>query len=175
MLMLGAIACRRGRVLGTTLPSKISTGACPSSLSNLLNSQCSLLSTKNYDDNDATMAAATTPFLRGRPRLFRSNRWGARGDDRIRWFASEGSGDVPPDDTISGSSQHDTWVQFQRSIAVSGVDTGQVVKERRLGKKKRGGKMDRKRKEREAELEAKMKGLDTTQVSFVGDRFRRWC
>lgn len=99
--------------------------------------------------------------------------------NRLRWFSSKSSKDDQPatptaaDDannnteatTISGSSQHDTWVQFQRSIAVSGFDTGQTVKERQLGKKNRGGKIDRKRKEREAEAEAALKGLtDTTQL-----------
>ena len=67
--------------------------------------------------------------------------------------------------TTSGSSQHNTWVEFQRSIAVTGFETGQTVREQTLGKKSRGGKMDRKRKEREAELEAALRGADTTQVS----------
>jgi hypothetical protein len=69
--------------------------------------------------------------------------------------------------TTSGSSQHNTWVEFQRSIAVTGFETGQTVREQTLGKKSRGGKMDRKRKEREAELEAALRGADTTQVSCV--------
>lgn len=107
----------------------------------------------------------------------RSNSGIRRDTQQIRWFASEGSrdddqttnntdedGGAPSDASISGSNQHDTWVQFQRSIAVSGVDTGQTVKERNLGKKNRGGKIDRKRKEREAELEAKLKGVDNTQL-----------
>ena len=68
--------------------------------------------------------------------------------------------------TTSGSSQHNTWVEFQRSIAVTGFETGQTVREQTLGKKSRGGKMDRKRKEREAELEAALRGADTTQVSL---------
>lgn len=95
----------------------------------------------------------------------------------IRWVASKTKGQQPtnptPDDdensedapaTVSGSSQHDTWVQFQRSIAVSGFDTGQTVRERNLDKKNRGGTIARKRKEREAEAEAALKGVDTTQV-----------
>ena len=68
--------------------------------------------------------------------------------------------------TTSGSSQHNTWVEFQRSIAVTGFETGQTVREQTLGKKSRGGKVDRKRKEREAELEAALRGADTTQVSL---------
>ena len=71
--------------------------------------------------------------------------------------------------TTSGSSQHNTWVEFQRSIAVTGFETGQTVREQTLGKKSRGGKMDRKRKEREAELEAALRGADTTQVSLKAD------
>ncbi len=68
------------------------------------------------------------------------------------------------DESESGTSQHTTWVQFQRSIAVSGFETGQTVKERTQGKKNRGGKIDRKRKEREAEAEALLRGEDVTQV-----------
>ena len=68
-------------------------------------------------------------------------------------------------DTASGSSQHNTWVEFQKSIAVSGFETGQTVREQTFGKKSRGGKIDRKRKEREAELEAALRGTDNTQVS----------
>ena len=68
-------------------------------------------------------------------------------------------------DTTSGSSQHNTWVEFQKSIAVSGFETGQTVREQAFGKKSRGGKIDRKRKEREAELEAALRGTDNTQVS----------
>lgn len=85
-----------------------------------------------------------------------------------RWFSSSSSesndNDASEQETISGSSQHDTWVQFQRSIAVSGFDTGQTVKERQLGKKNRGGKIDRRRREREAEAEAALKGMDVTQL-----------
>lgn len=87
----------------------------------------------------------------------------------IRWFSSSennNNNDTSEQETVSGSSQHDTWVQFQRSIAVSGFDTGQTVKERQLGKKNRGGKIDRRRKEREAEAEAALKGMDVTQVSI---------
>lgn len=98
-------------------------------------------------------------------------------NNKLRWFASESSKDQEPTSTttdadmeettpstISGSSQHDTWVEFQRSIVVSGVETGQMVKERVLGKKNRGGTIARKRKEREAELEAQLKGVDTTTL-----------
>jgi hypothetical protein len=55
-------------------------------------------------------------------------------------------------------------VQFQQSIAVAGFETGQTTKAKNLGKKNRGGKMDRKRKEREAEAEAALRGEDITQV-----------
>jgi hypothetical protein len=89
-----------------------------------------------------------------------------------RWFSDKSSNsnnnDSPRD--VNGSdgtsSQHNTWVQFQRSIAVSGFETGQITKERTLGKKNRGGKIDRKRKEREAEAEALLRGEDVTQVRW---------
>jgi hypothetical protein len=97
-----------------------------------------------------------------------------------RWLSSGASGGKRDDSAVgppvadagvvtgggSGSSQHDTWVQFQRSIAVSGFETGQITRERNLGKKNRGGKVDRKRKEREADAEAALRGEDVTQVSF---------
>ena len=85
-----------------------------------------------------------------------------------RWFSSEvkggesSSGDV---ETTTGKQQHEAWVEFQQSIAVSGFETGQTLREKKLGKKKRGGKLDRKRKEREAEMEAALRGEDVTQVS----------
>lgn len=89
---------------------------------------------------------------------------------RCRRFASDTTKATPPPPPTttggSGSSQHDTWVQFQRSIVVAGFETGQTTKEKNLGKKNRGGKIDRKRKEREAEAEAALRGEDVTQVSF---------
>ena len=104
------------------------------------------------------------------------------GSNDIRWFSSKSNGDEEDQtssdskqakstiveeaaNTASGSSQHNTWVEFQKSIAVSGFETGQTVREQAFGKKSRGGKIDRKRKEREAELEAAMRGTDNTQVS----------
>lgn len=86
-----------------------------------------------------------------------------------RRFASDIKAPTPPPPTTtggSGSSQHDTWVQFQRSIVVAGFETGQTTKEKNLSKKNRGGKIDRKRKEREAEAEAALRGEDVTQVSY---------
>lgn len=85
-----------------------------------------------------------------------------------RWFSDKSSSTATTtnssNDSEGGSSQHNTWVQFQRSIAVSGFETGQTTKERTLGKKNRGGKMDRKRKEREAEADSLLRGEDVTQV-----------
>ena len=103
-------------------------------------------------------------------------------NNEIRWFSSKRKGEKksssgattrhqPPtiasnnddDDSTAaaaaGSSQHNTWIQFQRSIAVTGFETGQTTREQTLqGKKSRGGKIDRKRKEREAELEVLLRG-----------------
>lgn len=98
---------------------------------------------------------------------------GIRMMNTARRFSSSESGDggSPSGDaaeelpsTISGSSQHDTWVEFQRNISISGFDTGQTVKERRLNQKNRGGALARKRKEREAEALAALKGVDNTQL-----------
>ena len=98
----------------------------------------------------------------------------------IRWFSSKTDAEAPSSSTTtnddeatnnnspSGSSQHNTWVEFQKSIAVSGFETGQTVREQTFGKKSRGGKIDRKRKEREAELEAALRGADNTQVRPYG-------
>lgn len=101
-------------------------------------------------------------------------RWfasGSRKDDQPASAAADADGEETTPSTISGSSQHDTWTEFQRSIAVSGVDTGQVLKERQLGKKNRGGNIARKRKEREAELEAQLKGVDISQTQLKGGEF----
>lgn len=76
------------------------------------------------------------------------------------------------DTSSSGSSQHDAWVQFQQSIAVSGFETGQIVKEKDLSKTKtRGGKRNRKRAEKEAEYEAFKRG-DQIQVCLSQARGR---
>lgn len=92
-----------------------------------------------------------------------------------RWLASDTNDSedeldtpvaAPIEDDPSKISQHSTWVEFQKSIAVTGFETGQTVKEKTLGQKKRGGKFDRKRKEREAEAEAALRGEDITQVSL---------
>ncbi|KAL7443708.1 hypothetical protein ACHAXM_009119 [Skeletonema potamos] len=94
-------------------------------------------------------------------------------NDKCRWFSSKSDKASSShsqqqatnnNDTISGSSQHNTWVEFQKSIAVTGFETGQTVREQTFGKKSRGGKIDRKRKEREAELEAALRGVDNTQL-----------
>jgi len=106
----------------------------PPSLSDLFDRQCKLPSTVN--DNYVISSRAS----------------------------SSSSSSPPPSVVGSGSSQHDTWVQFQQSIAVAGFETGQTTKAKNLGKKNRGGKMDRKRKEREAEAEAALRGEDITQV-----------
>lgn len=101
------------------------------------------------------------------------------GNNEARWFSSKSENEedqalsdaqqTPVDEeattTASGTSQHSTWVEFQKSISVSGFETGQTVREQTFGKKSRGGKIDRKRKEREAELEAALRGADNTQVS----------
>ena len=87
-------------------------------------------------------------------------------DDNATATSSSSTTNDTTTTTTSGSSQHNTWVEFQRSIAVTGFETGQTVREQTLGKKSRGGKIDRKRKEREAELEAALRGADTTQVSL---------
>jgi len=73
------------------------------------------------------------------------------------------------DTSSSGSSQHDAWVQFQQSIAVSGFETGQITKEKDLTKTKtRGGKLNRKRAEKEAEFEAFKRG---DQIQLKGGEF----
>lgn len=79
------------------------------------------------------------------------------------------------DTSSSGSSQHDAWVQFQQSIAVSGFETGQITKEKDLTKTKtRGGKLNRKRAEKEAEFEAFKRG-DQIQVCLSPARRRFIC
>jgi len=51
---------------------------------------------------------------------------------------------------VNTNAQHQTWVDFQKSISVSGFETGQVtVADANAGRKKRGGAQLRKKKEKE--------------------------
>jgi hypothetical protein len=161
----------------------------PPSLSDLFDRQCKLPSTVNdyyvissrESSSSSSSSSSPPPSALGRDRhrtpvaadIRRRNHPGdlsgsssfERRCPTLRWFASATGGPHPPDVVAgSGSSQHDTWVQFQQSIAVAGFETGQTTKAKNLGKKNRGGKMDRKRKEREAEAEAALRGEDITQV-----------
>ena len=158
-------------------------------LSSRFNSQCSLRGGSNNNNSSSRSISSTVPSSCHPQIIIANNK--SHHQQRVlhqnyqiqRWFASDTTknGDSEEVDTaatatdddndgnspssVSGSSQHDTWVQFQRSIAVSGFETGQTVREKDLGKKNRGGKVDRKRKEREAEAEAALRGEDVTQVS----------
>ena len=161
-------------------------------LSSRFNSQCSLRGGSNNNNSSSRSISSTVPWSCHPQIIIANNK--SHHQQRVlhqnyqiqRWFASDTTknGDSEEVDTaatattatdddndgnnpssVSGSSQHDTWVQFQRSIAVSGFETGQTVREKDLGKKNRGGKVDRKRKEREAEAEAALRGEDVTQVS----------
>ncbi|KAL9188805.1 hypothetical protein ACHAXT_007183 [Thalassiosira profunda] len=163
--MLGATAAivRLARPRGVAALSTIATTPASCSLSTLFGSQCSLA--KNSGPPRCITTVSTS--CRGGDRRPRTTQLG----HGSRAFSSkEGGNENPPasdeelPDTVSGSSQHDTWVQFQRSIAVGGFDTGQTVKEKTLDKKNRGGAIARKRKEREAEALAALKGVDTTQL-----------
>ena len=164
----------RGRV-----PAEAAAAVLPSRF----NSQCSLLGGSN-NNNSSRSISSTAPWS-CHPTIIANNQQRVlqhQHQSQIqRWFASDATTkngdseealDTATDDndgnnpsSVSGSSQHDTWVQFQRSIAVSGFETGQTIREKDLGKKNRGGKVDRKRKEREAEAEAALRGEDVTQVS----------
>ena len=167
--MLGATAAivRLARPRGVAALSTIATTPASCSLSTLFGSQCSLA--KNSGPPPRCITTVSTS-CRGGDRRPRKTQLG----HTARSFSSkEGDNENPPasdealPDTVSGSSQHDTWVQFQRSIAVGGFDTGQTVKEKTLDKKNRGGAIARKRKEREAEALAALKGVDTTQVRML--------
>jgi len=157
----------------------------PPSLSDLFDRQCKLPSTVNdyyvISSRGSSSSSSPPPSALGRDRHrtpiaadirrldHPGDHSGSSSFERrcptLRWFASATGGPPPPDVVAgSGSSQHDTWVQFQQSIAVAGFETGQTTKAKNLGKKNRGGKMDRKRKEREAEAEAALRGEDITQV-----------
>jgi hypothetical protein len=72
--------------------------------------------------------------------------------------------------TPSGNQQHETWVEFQKSISVSGFETGQTTKVT-TRTKKRGGKIDRKRREREEELEVALKGKAFDITTLKGGEF----
>ena len=168
--MLGATAVRIAR------PRVTAAALSTSNLSQLLLSKCTV---SNISPASALPSRPITTIAG--PVISSSS---VVQNNNLRWFSSEDKGDAadsgtseppPSSESISGSSQHDTWVEFQRSISVSGFDTGQVVKEKRLGKKNRGGKVDRKRKEREAEAIALLKGVDNTQVRGIWGMLKNIC
>ena len=176
-MMIATCLIRHGTV--RSVPA-ISGRALSPSLSNIFDN----LSIKNNDNLPTARLISTSKVVStcqivsgGNTSLYDKNR--LKNNQVQRWFASDTNdsedddkevdtpADAPTEDDPSKSSQHSTWVEFQKSIAVSGFETGQTVKEKTLGQKKRGGKFDRKRKEREAEAEAALRGEDITQVSFV--------
>ncbi|KAL7552971.1 hypothetical protein ACHAWF_016208 [Thalassiosira exigua] len=155
------------------LPSAPKRACAAPSLSHLFNSQCNL----RINNDGASLppppsrclvTTSTIAVARGQPRhVANANRARIRQSssdaEKDGPVAADGDGGEAPS-TVSGSSQHDTWVEFQRSISVTGVDTGQTLREKKLDKKSRGGKLARKWKEREAEIEAALKGVDNTQL-----------
>ena len=167
-----------GRRAARSVPAISGRALLSPSLSNIFDN----LSIKNNDTLPTTRLISTLKLrcqivVGGNTSLYNQNK--LKKNQVQRWFASDtnDSEDVdkvvdtsdtaaPIEDDPSKSSQHSTWVEFQKSIAVSGFETGQTVKEKTLGQKKRGGKFDRKRKEREAEAEAALRGEDITQVSL---------
>ena len=170
------IATSIGRRAARSVPT-ISGRALSPSLSNIFDN----LSIKNNDTITPVRSISTNLRCQivggGNTSLYNQNK--LKKKQVQRWFASDtndsedvdkevdtSSDNAPIEDDPSKSSQHSTWVEFQKSIAVSGFETGQTVKEKTLGQKKRGGKFDRKRKEREAEAEAALRGEDITQVSL---------
>lgn len=188
----GPALCVSKRTMLSTAIIRLSTrGRVPAEaaaavLSSRFNAQCSLRGGSN--NNNSSRSISSTALSCCHPTIIIANNQQRvlqhQHQNQIqRWFASDATtknGDSEEVDTattatddndgnnpssVSGSSQHDTWVQFQRSIAVSGFETGQTIREKDLGKKNRGGKVDRKRKEREAEAEAALRGEDVTQVS----------
>ncbi|KAL3791091.1 hypothetical protein HJC23_012076 [Cyclotella cryptica] len=92
-----------------------------------------------------------------------------------RYHSSKSSGRADEEPTpaapaLTGNQQHETWVEFQKSISVSGFETGQTTKVT-TRTKKRGGKIDRKRREREEELEAALKGKTFDITTLKGGEF----
>jgi len=176
------IATSIGRRAARSVPA-ISGSALSPSLSNIFDN----LSIKNNDTLPTTRLISTSKvrcqIVGGNNNIPLYDQNKLKKNQLQRWFASDTKDsedadkevDIPAaapiEDDPSKSSQHSTWVEFQKSIAVSGFETGQTVKEKTLGQKKRGGKFDRKRKEREAEAEAALRGEDITQVSLYYKSF----
>jgi len=167
-----------GRRAARSVPA-ISGSSLSPSLSNIFDN----LSIKNNDTLPTTRLISTSKvrcqIVGGNNNIPLYDQNKLKKNQLQRWFASDTKDSedyadkevdtpaaAPIEDDPSKSSQHSTWVEFQKSIAVSGFETGQTVKEKTLGQKKRGGKFDRKRKEREAEAEAALRGEDITQVSL---------
>jgi len=178
------IATSIGRRAARSVPAISGRAPLSPSLSNIFDN----LSIKNNDTLPTTRSISTSKvrcqIVGGNNNIPLYDQNKLKKNQVQRWFASninDGEEDdkevdtpaaaAPIEDDPSKSSQHSTWVEFQKSIAVSGFETGQTVKEKTLGQKKRGGKFDRKRKEREAEAEAALRGEDITQVSLSDSGF----
>ncbi len=167
MLGISSFRLSSGRNAAAALP-RVSSGLA-SALLSPLNDVATTALTANFSSfslSSSTPSLASTVISGGWRRqpinIVPAQSKNIRGIDRS--FSSK-SKDGGGKDTISGSSQHDTWVDFQRSIAVSGFETGQTVVEKNLGRKSRGGRLSRKKKEKEAELAAATRGQDVTNVS----------
>jgi len=75
----------------------------------------------------------------------------------------------------STNTQHDAWVQFQQGIVVDGFETGQITEvEKNVGMKKRGGKMVKKKLEKERMMKEAQDSFGLT--NFGGGEFpaERW-
>mmetsp|Transcript_13560 Transcript_13560/g.13143 ORF Transcript_13560/g.13143 Transcript_13560/m.13143 type:complete len:277 (-) Transcript_13560:56-886(-) len=72
------------------------------------------------------------------------------------------------------NTQHEEWVKFQRTIKIDGFETGQtttVTTAALLGRKDRGGKSLRKRKQKEQELTSKVADRERMLADLGGGEF----
>jgi hypothetical protein len=88
----------------------------------------------------------------------------------IRTFSSKSDKPDPQPSSSSSNTQHETWVEFQKSISVTGFETGQTTKVT-TRTKKRGGSTERKRRQREEELEAALSGKSFDITTLKGGEF----
>lgn len=78
----------------------------------------------------------------------------------VRFFSGKKNSKKASDD--DPNTQHEEWVKFQQAISVDGFDTGQITSVSTV-KKTRGGKLARKKKERELALKEQ-----STELADIG-------
>jgi len=95
-------------------------------------------------------------------------------DITCRFSSSDGKKKSKKDTDKVTNTQHQEWVKFQQSIKIDGFETGQttaVTTAALLGRKDRGGKSLRKRRQKEQELASKVADRERMVADLGGGEF----